>query len=1051
MADRGGRGRGGRGDGRGGGRGGFDGGGRGRVGPDAGCGGRGDHASGGRGRGRGGFDGGRGRGGFDGGRGRGGGGRGGRGGGRGASNPEELLPYKSPHGSAVPDQQIAVLEDDLIGVGAVTRALASTSLDKKSVGSDVFPLRPAFGTDGTKVVVWANYFPISVGKSTFWKYTVDVSEVKEGSKGGKEVKGRKLHLVLDALVKTLEGTKSVAATEYKSQLVSTKKLDLKAGPVRIELPWQDGEGVDVYHATINGPTEVDMEQLSNYLTAQDHSSDDHLFPRYPESIDVLNVILGHTPRTNLSGISAVGSARFFPIGSGNPLASEVDLFSSNPYELRDARPLVASRGFFQSARIGTGRLLLNANVTCGVFKASGPLTRIFDNLSLRGLDFTKLSWEQKLLLRNAAKILPKTRVKVTMMVQGKKAGSLKKVPKMKAINALVSKFKMSKQGDHPPRVDTKVMEFAGPRQVQFWLEENGQGKWVSVFDHFKTKYNMTLGDYPLLDLGNAQKPSFFPAELIEIEPGQPVKAKLNGTETSKMLLHACKKPQVNARILEDTSRQVLCLDDPYLAKFGITVAKNLLAIDARVLNAPKIQYRGGGANTKINPRDGSWNMQGVQVHKGGKVNKWTWCEIGPRQPTADMPTAVNRFAQVAEATGLDIGPPTSAPAHFMQTDAALHGDGLDRLFQWVQSQQIGFILFVFSPKEDKSGVYNRIKVYGDCKYGIHTSCMVSSKFLPRGGGAMDASWRPEAYFANCALKWNLKAGGINHKLAEDIKTLKPEEATMIIGYDVTHPTNMPAAKAGKDSPPSLVGVVSSVDKELGQWPSTVWEQQARQEMLDDRLTQTFVHHLKLWQKANKKVPKQIVIYRDGVSEGQYQQVLDKELPKIRQACTQVCGKAIPKLTIVVSVKRHQTRFYPAEDGKQTKTGNVACGTMVDRGVTQARFWDFFLVPHAALQGTARPGRYMVLLDEIFRPKHKAEAANELIKLTHEMCYLFGRATKAISICPPAYYADIVCERARAHRPEFFDDSASMTSESTQRSGGQATAIHANLTDTMYYI
>merc|ERR1711988_398597 len=264
-------------------------------------------------------------------------------------------------------------------------------------------------------------------------------------------------------------------------------------------------------------------------------------------------------------------------------------------------------------------------------------------------------------------------------------------------------------------------------------------------------------------------------------------------ETTKMLLHACRKPQVNARLLEDTSRRVLCLDDPYLANFGINISKNLLAIHARVLNAPKIQYRGGGPDTKISPHDGSWNMRNVKVHKGGKVSKWTWCEIGPYQATPNMQAAVDRFAQVANATGLDIGPPVSNPYHFVQAGDALKTDKLDRLFQEAQNQRIGFILFVFSPREDKSGVYNRIKVYGDCKYGIHTSCMVSSKFLPKP----DGTWKPEPYFANCALKWNLKAGGINHKLAEDIKTLKPEEATMIVGYDVTHPTNMPAGKATK--------------------------------------------------------------------------------------------------------------------------------------------------------------------------------------------------------------------------------------------------------------
>ncbi|XP_044724118.1 piwi domain-containing protein [Hirsutella rhossiliensis] len=62
----------------------------------------------------------------------------------------------------------------------------------------------------------------------------------------------------------------------------------------------------------------------------------------------------------------------------------------------------------------------------------------------------------------------------------------------------------------------------------------------------------------------------------------------------------------------------------------------------------------------------------------------------------------------------------------------------------------------------------------------------------------------------------------------------------------------------------------------------------------------------------------------------------------------------------------------------------------------------------------------------------ATAANELESLTYELCYLYGRAIKAVSICPPAYYADIVCERARAYRPEIFE-------------------VHETLKDTIYYI
>ena len=80
-------------------------------------------------------------------------------------------------------------------------------------------------------------------------------------------------------------------------------------------------------------------------------------------------------------------------------------------------------------------------------------------------------------------------------------------------------------------------------------------------------------------------------------------------------------------------------------------------------------------------------------------------------------------------------------------------------------------------------------------------------------------------------------------------------------------------------------------------------------------------------------------------------------------------------------------------------------------------------------------------------------------LTLSMCYLFGRATKSVSICPPVYYADIVCERARCYLNGIFDmaipSGTSAPSEAAE--GGYPEArkedvlIHPNLRDTMLYI
>ena len=73
-----------------------------------------------------------------------------------------------------------------------------------------------------------------------------------------------------------------------------------------------------------------------------------------------------------------------------------------------------------------------------------------------------------------------------------------------------------------------------------------------------------------------------------------------------------------------------------------------------------------------------------------------------------------------------------------------------------------------------------------------------------------------------------------------------------------------------------------------------------------------------------------------------------------------------------------------------------------------------------------------------------------------MCYLFGRATKAVSICPPAYYADLVCTRARCYLSHAFDPSTPSGSvisddSASVRIEAEDVRIHPNVADTMFYI
>lgn len=273
---------------------------------------------------------------------------------------------------------------------------------------------------------------------------------------------------------------------------------------------------------------------------------------------------------------------------------------------------------------------------------------------------------------------------------------------------------------------------------------------------------------------------------------------------------------------------------------------------------------------------------------------------------------------------------------------------------------------------------------------------------------------------------------------------------------MTHPS-----PGSRDGAPSVAGIVASVDKYLGQWPSAFSIQaKSKTEMVSD-LESLFVSRLALWQKKNQDLPENILIYRDGVSEGQYKLLLNEELPQIRNACrlkypASDTKQGFPKISIVVCGKRHHTRFYPKSSADADRSNNCMAGTVVDRGVTESRNWDFYLQAHACLQGTARSCHYYVVLDEVFKnAKVRSPARNHadtLEEITNNMSHLFGRATKAVSLCPAAYYADLLCTRVRCYLSEYFDPSEAQSVKSgSVHSALEEIVIPPNLRDTMYYI
>ena len=474
-----------------------------------------------------------------------------------------------------------------------------------------------------------------------------------------------------------------------------------------------------------------------------------------------------------------------------------------------------------------------------------------------------------------------------------------------------------------------------------------------------------------------------------------------------------------------------------------------------MLASPSVKY---GAQQPIFPRSGSWAMVKTQFTTKATLKSWRYLWISspsivdPWANEGELETSVTAFTSKLRELGIDCDDCTEGLRVEITPDTIESAiDGAFHEFTSSSDPPPPMLVLVIMPSAD-SAIYNRVKYACDVKEGLTNVCVTASKFK-------DANSR---YHINVALKFNLKLGGINQSLAKSQLGIISEGKTMVVGIDVTHPSPGSSSTA-----PSVVGIVASIDPWLGQWPAELAIQTARKEMVSE-LKVLMKSRLALWKRHNGAYPENILIYRDGVSEGQYKLVLEEELPEMRLACkglysASLTKQGIPRISIIIVGKRHHTRFYPTKAEEADDSSNPQNGTVVDRGVTEAHNWDFFIQAHKAIQGTARPAHYYIVFDEIFQ---RLEAPHGVLKntadivedLTHNLCYLFGRATSAVSICPPAYYADLVCERARCYLSGLYDPSTASSSGSVV-GGGQAihepepnmVKIHENVRDTMFYI
>ncbi|XP_078383843.1 protein argonaute-2-like isoform X2 [Oculina patagonica] len=531
-------------------------------------------------------------------------------------------------------------------------------------------------------------------------------------------------------------------------------------------------------------------------------------------------------------------------------------------------------------------------------------------------------------------------------------------------------------------------------KLQFVVEEQVSGRKykTTVAEYFKDTYKLPLR-YPHLPclLVGQKKDRYLPLELCTIVPCH--KRYLTEQQIANMIRSTARPAPERQQNIQYWAQEMIKASSKYLREeFKTSISTEMVKVDGRVLPAPKLNL--GPQDQALVPRDGSWDMRNKSLHDGARIQTWALACFAPSRWCNEdhLRNFSKQMASVSCREGMRM---VEEPVVVRYAKGYSDVESLFSKFA-VDHPELQLIMAVL-PERSKH-LYPEIKRVGDNVLGIATQC-VQSKHVQQA--------KPQLC-SNISLKINAKLGGVNYVIDPSIKSPVFREPVIIFGADVTQPSPI------ENEIPSIAAVVASMDANATKYCARVRAQRheklgGAQEIINDLATMVKELLIEFYKANRRRKPSRIIFYRDGVSEGQFDQVLVHEVRAVQEACMMLEKEYRPRITFIVVQKRHHTRLF-CEDKRDAsgKAQNVPPGTTVDSGITHPYEFDFYLCSHFGIQGTSRPTHYHVLYDD------NGFTADSLQQLTYQLCHVYARCTKSVSMPAPAYYAHLVAFRARHH-------------------------------------
>ncbi|EGX96643.1 eukaryotic translation initiation factor 2C 2 [Cordyceps militaris CM01] len=764
----------------------------------------------------------------------------------------------------------------------------------------------------------------------------------------------------------------------RGELRFTVNLD-EGRPQAQKQPSKPPRQSNVFHVTLRKTTEVQMSALKGYLEQRIQFNN-----AVNEALNFVDHLIRQWPSQNLLAIKRNFYKRQ---AKGRPLM--------------DGSLVEVHKGTYASIRLshnlnrGAVGLALNADIANTCFWVGNQTV---DRLACNYLAAVEPRRWRNLNPNDFANQLKPVRGKND---KWETSDAFKQLRKLRRLKFTVRHPNRTAPGDKIYTIQDIVFrqdygaEGGTARAVKF----DHEGQQISVAQYFEQKYKAFLrfANFPLIDAG---KGGYIPMEFAMVEPMQRYPFKLNPDQTAAMIKIAVTRPKDRRTDIQTHVNDLQISNDPYLRHYGVQFDPQFTKVDAKVLAPPVVNFGTGTADPKFS---GRWDLRGKKFWRQNFAPLINWGFL-VLDNCVQLPQ-LQAFSQTFKTTFIGHGGKCTGEPLLLTPPGNVRGDVAESL-HWAYSQILntkGYPQLIFVVVQHKNSPhYMRLKKSADCRFGILTQ-VVNGKAVSENNGQ---------YHSNVCMKVNAKLGGATSRTIPPWKTKTatyfPESRpTMIIGVDVSH-----AAPGGVTA--SVAAMTMSVDRDANRYAAAVETNGYRTEMLTPSNINFMFSQLSEQWKANHGVfPKHIIYFRDGVSEGQFAQVIEQEINEIKRYLGRAApNQPMPQFTVIVATKRHHIRFFPQ---KGDRNGNPLPGTLVEKEVTHPFMWDFYLCSHVAIQGTARPVHYNVIMDEAKMP------ANELQKMIYHQSYSYARSTTPVSLHPAVYYAHLAGDRARAHENSYSSD------------------------------